>query len=341
MKYIIKLLLLTGLVLPAIFASAAAGSAVAEEPIEEAVVIVGSNRTKGTLMDHIVGIVNQDAGDFSHKNSFPEERVISVDPTPCALKELEHIEDDFIKTDRFMPNAQKTVVFEWFPGSDLANLLENQMLKALEKAYDILMPGGILIIDSHPSFAWVDGQKKADLIQRLNPFSLFLTQEEIVQIAECLGLAKNGKKIPQAYRNVYPNITKSINVISNIFGDIKKRKIAGSIFDCMKIKEGRAALIATFMNPIGYMFLWAYHSFSRASIMGAALKKIGFEAEASEIGFAQENPLNKRKNAWIIQIRKPIAAKEAVIDSSLSSAAAASSGSAYQQEEKKVKTFES
>ncbi len=173
MKYIIKLLLLTGLVLPKIFASAAAGSAVAETLIEDATVIVGSNRKAGTLLDHTIPIVGQDAGYFSYTKSFPEERVISVDLKPCSLG-LEHIKGDVINTNKFMSNSQRTVVFEWFPGSDRASLLDNQMLKALEKAHDIVMPGGTLIIDSHPSFALASAQE-ANLFQQLNPFSLFLT----------------------------------------------------------------------------------------------------------------------------------------------------------------------
>ncbi len=324
MKYIVKLLLIIGLVLPEIFAAAA------ETPIEGAVVIVGSNRAAGTLIDHIIGIVGQEEGDFSHAKSFPGERVVSVDTRPCALKGLEHIEGDFTETAKFTSGAQKTVVFEWFPGSNGENLLDNQMLKALEKAYDILMPGGTLIIDSHPFFALAPDQKIANLIQRLNPFSLFLTKKEIGQIAVCLGLAKGGRKIPP----VYEAVEKSLGIVCHIFKDIEATKIAGDIFDCMKIKEGERALIATAANPVGYMFLWAYHSFSRAALMGAALNGIGFEAEAAEIGFAPENPFNKRKYAWFIQVKKSREAKAAAIDSLSSSAAADLFKRAFQQEKK-------
>lgn len=303
MKYILKLLLLTGLVFLENFAAS-----VEEEPIKGAVVIVGSNRAAGSLIHHVIGIVGQKEGDFSHTKSFPGKRAVSIDPRPCALKELEHIEEDFTTTAKFASDAQQTVLFEWFPGSDRENLFDNEMLKALKKAYDILVPGGTLIIDSHPFFALV-GDKEANLVQLLNPFSLFLTEEEIGQIAECLGLAKGGKEIPQAYKKIYPHIKESIVVVSNIFVGIKKRKIANNIFNCMKTKDGGTALISTVVNPMGYMFLWAYHSISRATIMGAALKGIGFEAETSEIGFALKNLLNQRKYAWFIQIKKPIAAK--------------------------------
>lgn len=303
MKYILKLLLLTGLVFLENFAAS-----MEEEPIKDAVVIVGSNRAAGSLIDHVIGIVGQKECEFTHTKSFPGKRVVSIDPRPCALKELEHIEEDFTTTAKFASDAQQTVVFEWFPGSDGEKLSDNQMLKALEKSYDILVPGGTLIIDSHPFFALV-GDKEANLVQLINPFSLFLTEEEIGHIAVCLGLAKDGKKIPQAYKEIYPHIKKSIEVVSNIFADIKKRKIAGCIFDCMKNKDGEAALISTISNPIGYMFLWAYHSISRATIMGSALREIGFEAKTSEIGFALNNPFNQRKYAWFIQIKKPMAAK--------------------------------
>ena len=81
MKYILKLLLLTGLVFLENFAAS-----VEEEPIKGAVVIVGSNRAAGSLIDHIIKIVGQEEGDFSHTKSFPGKRVVSIDPRPCALK---------------------------------------------------------------------------------------------------------------------------------------------------------------------------------------------------------------------------------------------------------------
>ncbi len=68
------------------------------------------------------------------------------------------------------------------------------------------------------------------------------------------------------------------------------------------------ALRAAFGSTMGYMFLWAYHSLSRAEIMMASLSRIGFAAEAAKIEFLLENPFNHRKYAWLIQVKKPMTA---------------------------------
>ena len=300
MQFIFKTLLSSALFLSESFATAAT-----TDKIEDAIVIVGSHRKPGWVKPDIGEIVGQGTANFTHTNSFPRQRVVSVDVGSCDLKGFEHVQGDFRTTKSFAPNSQETVMFEWFPSCNSEDCNDNLMLTVLEKAFNILKSGGTLLIDSHPYFS--SGDSEDAILQELNPFSLFLTYQEIERIKVCLSIISTGQILPQPYEVIAEALSEAVKIVSTIFNE-KQEVIAISIHKSMSNKTPDRALLAMFDSAMGYMFLWAYHSLSRAEIMMTSLSRIGFAAEAAKIEFLLENPFNHRKYAWLIQVKKPMTA---------------------------------
>jgi len=282
----------------------------AEEQIENAVVIVGNNRTAGSIsFESISDIVDQENADFTYSASFPGQRVVSIDTQFCATED-EHIQGDFTATQMFAPNSQNTVIFEWFPPSSMttvANItIANSMTEALRKAFAILKPGGQLIIDNHPFFAFA--MEKEIAIQMHSPFALVLGIAEYSQIYNALCSSEKSQTLSLFSTQAY---LESVALIQKIFATDEAtivntlRKLMENALNILQQKKINVLLKSIISNPMGYMFLWGYHAFSRSTIMGNCLKKIGFDTSESQVEFVNENPFNKRKWACLIHTVKP------------------------------------
>ncbi len=258
----------------------------------------------GGVRQDIGKIVCQYTADFSYTKSFPKQRVVSIDKGPTLLKHLEHVEDDFIKTAKFAYNSQIMLIFEWFPGSEPGDYVNNRMLRALKPGVVILEPGGTLLIDSHPYF-WF-GTGELERVQLLNPFGLFLDHKEIGRIKVCLSLISAGKILPKADEIV----AKAVNIASTIFKETEKATASNIHKSMVNNPDPDQAFRETTENPKANMFLWAYHSYSRVELMREALQKIGFDVANFKIEFLLENPFNHRKYAWFINVKKPMGASE-------------------------------
>ena len=274
----------------------------AEPPsIENAVVIVGNNRAAGESFPVIEKIVGQDEADFTYTTKFPRQRVVSVDIAPCAILGVEHVQDDFLTTTRFALNSQEMVILEWFPPS-IPALKDNPMTKAIAKAFQILKPGGELLIDNHPFFALTTADGIISQVQKgTNPFTLVLDASECSFIHTCLRAVQCD--VTDSFSSENPTF-RCLDILNRIFGK-ENKVIATELLGLL----GSGLLLDSFVNDtsgMGYMFLWAWHIFTRAGLMGNCLKKIGFNCEESQFGIAELNPLNNRKWESIVQATKPL-----------------------------------
>jgi len=295
--------------------------------IENAVVIVGNNRAAGWVKESIAKIVGQREADFTYTTKFPGSRVVSVDIVPCTIQGVEHVQDDFSTTAGFALNSQEVVILEWFPPS-IDTLKDNPMTKAIAKAFQILKPGGTLIIDNHPFFALcLDTKEKYEELKKLYPFSLVLDIEELVKIYNAVsgnfGESVAGSFFCSAFTKAlqtsvaifspeispktdeyYEAINDTATHICKLFGDFHSYFEPSIPPHIGELVEN--TLKDIFKDQKGYMFLWTYHTLSRFSLIGSLLKEIGFDVTEAEFRITQVNPLNNRKWASIIQVKKSL-----------------------------------
>lgn len=296
MKRFIQTICLFMLLLAEAFPSRSDDDSSVMSTITDVVVVVGNNRKAGSVIDAIGNIVNQSDADFSYSKPIAGKSVVSVDVQACTTSQP-HVQEDFTITKRFASDSQSLVIFEWFPPSE-ATLLKNPMTNALKKAFEILKPGGELIIDNHPNFVFVEGftSKKAQAMQSLNPFSLIINSALLVEIQSFI----EGKVTSKA-----DAFQKSLFIVTKILET--KQEIIQERLKSLLIGFDQAVLLGALNDSTFYMFLWAYHSFSCSDAMASCLKTIGFYVNNSQIGIVPINPFNKRKWAWMIsKIIKPI-----------------------------------
>jgi hypothetical protein len=267
---------------------------------------VSNFRAAGWVKPTIEKIVNQDKADFTYTTKFSGRRVVSVHEFPCAAPGVEHVQDDFLTTTRFVLNSQEMVILEWFPPS-ISTLRDNPMTKAIAKAFQILKPGGTLIIDNHPFFAFTtaDGMElKAH--KETNPFTLVLDATECNFIHTCLLAVLYDATHSFSSEN---STFRCLDILNRIFG--KENKVMAS--ELLALFDVEPSMLESFVDDasgIGYMFLWAWHTFTRAGLVGNCLEKIGFNCEESQFGIVELNPLNNRKWASMLQVCKPDRNKE-------------------------------
>jgi hypothetical protein len=270
--------------------------------IRDVVVIVGNCRTAGLVLPHVGDVVGQSTADFSHRMSFPGERVVSVDVAPLDLvnkDRFEHVIGDFRDTKSFALNSQRTIMLEWFPAYNPEDVKEVVMVKALRKAFTLLKPGANLIIDHNPYFCFSPNTKETEHLQATHPFALFLTPKELHRMKAYLRLAAGGATILEGDSAVGLSLTTT----STIFP--KTESLAAYIYGLVKDSKDGEMLKRMFMDPKGHMFIWAYHSFSRANLMMETLREIGFDTRGAKPKFARVSPYTKRKWSWLIEATKP------------------------------------
>ena len=292
MKNILKYLLLLGLLLP---------SALPMEEnnnIRDAVIIVGSTRAPGSVIKNIFELVEQDKADFTYKDTFPGSRVVSIDINTCATNQ-EHVQDDFITTKRFELNSQSTVLLEWFPPSSGEDILNNPMRLAIKKAYEVLKPGGTLIIDNHPFFDFLPKGSKFEnsvhSLQTLNPFTFVFNFASCEKIRNYL---VNGTTTNKT-ESLKTSVTLTSRIVETDEGTVKK-----TVADLLPILNAESLGKALADNTF-YMFFWAYHSLSRKEFMVKCLVGCGFDVSKGDLKLFPVNPYNQRKFAWIIKAFKP------------------------------------
>ena len=274
--------------------------------IEVAVVIVGNSRVAGGCLSSIEKMVGQDEADFTYTTKFLGQRVVSVDIAPCAILDVEHVQDDFLTTTRFTLNSQEMVILEWFPPS-ISTLRDNPMTKAIAKAFQILKPGGSLIIDNHPFFAFTTADGIISQVQKqTNPFTLVLDASECNFIHTCLLAVLYDATHSLSPQN--PTLL-CLDILNRIFG--KENKVIAS--ELLGLLDVEPSMLESFVHDVsgmGYMFLWGWHTFTCAGLVGNCLEKIGFNCEKSQFGIVELNPLNNRKWASMLQVCKPDRNKE-------------------------------
>ena len=284
------------------------------EFIENAVIIVGNNRTAGLMLKEIAPIVKQSEADFTYENIpfFQEKRVISIDTEPCVT-DNEHIQADFITTQVFASASQDTVIFEWFPPASKDTVTNPKAThfttEALKKAFAILKPGGCLLIDNHPFFALTGANEIATQIH--NPFALILGIDEYAKIQAAIG---DPHYKPERGVTFYSEeaFLNSLKLVGTIFkqDETTIRNTLKSLTDAAYnhlVAHAINNLLETILqSPQGYMFLWGYHAYARATLMKKCLEKIGFDISGAQVEFVEENPFNKRKWACLIRAVKPV-----------------------------------
>jgi len=292
MKNFLKYLLLLGLLLPSALPMEE------KNDIRDAVIIVGSTRAPGSVIPNIFELVGQEKADFTYKGKFPGYRVVSVDKNPCDTNQ-EHVQDDFITTKRFELNSQSTVLFEWFPPSSEEDMLNNPMILAIKKAYEVLKPGGTLIIDNHPFFDFLPKGSKFEnylnSLQTLNPFAFVFNFESCEKISKYL---TNGTAT-----NKTESLETSVKLTSKIV-ETDEDTVKKTVANLLPISNAES-LGNALADNIFYMFFWAYHSLSRKEFMVKCLIGCGFDVSQGDLKLFPVNPYNQRKFAWIIKASKP------------------------------------
>jgi hypothetical protein len=220
----------------------------------------------------------------------------------CAIPDIEHVQDDFLTTTRFALNSQEEVILEWFPPS-IPTLKDNPMTKAIAKAFQILKPGGELLIDNHPFFALTTADGIISQVQKgTNPFTLVLDATECRFIHTCLRAVQCDDT--DSFSSQNPTLL-CFHILKKIFGK-ENNVMASELLALWNVKPSMLESFVDDASGIGYMFLWTYHTFTRVGLVGDCLKKIGFNCEGSQFGIAEHNPLNNRKWASIIQVKKSL-----------------------------------
>jgi len=274
--------------------------------IEGAVVIVGNSRVSGRCLSSIEQIVGQREADFTYTTKFPGSRVVSVDIVPCTIQGVEHVQDDFSTTAGFALNSQEVVILEWFPPS-IDTLKDNPMTKAIAKAFQILKPGGTLIIDNHPFFAFTSARgNELKVDKEANPFTLVLDATECNFIHTCLLAVLYDATHSFSPQN--PTLL-CFDILKKIF-EKENKDMALELLGLLDVEPSMLKSFVHDVSGMGYMFLWGWHTLSRPGLVGNCLKKVGFDTTNVNFGIAQVNPLNNRMWASRLQVCKPDRNKE-------------------------------
>jgi hypothetical protein len=146
-------------VIAAVFALALAGEPFTLEQPTELTLGVGNVRAGGGANKSVNELVGQEKGDFTHAHSFTG-RVVSVDICPQRSQiQFDHLQLDFVNTsspallNRLSSVRPGRVFFEWFPSCVVGqprNNITPLLLRALRNAFEILSPGGEVLIDHMP-----------------------------------------------------------------------------------------------------------------------------------------------------------------------------------------------
>jgi hypothetical protein len=236
------------------------------------------------------------------------------------------------------------VFFEWFPscltqtpGKNITPLL----LPALKNAFEILSPGGELIIDHNPytlslpnnsqeALKALSGEKVqvnrehlreaissherlkepgiiSHFLQTADPFTLHICREERQEIRNCLMFRVKNDDAPyddtqcQFIKGKDQDINLLISRFSSALG-MNKIELMVRISNGMLYSSQGAK-----EEEQGHWDLFEQHYYmkTRGSLILQALRNIGFSAENDAIQYHEANPYNKRKHAWLISARKP------------------------------------
>ena len=134
-----------------------------------ATLVVGNVRRQGGMEPHMARIVGQEEADFTHRHSFKDVTSLDVAPKGVRFK-CKHVQADFLTVERrSLPAHLQTIFFEWFPSacSEEGSPKVNQpvLLSALRRAFELLPPGGHLVVDHFPYTKYLEGDPKAALMR--------------------------------------------------------------------------------------------------------------------------------------------------------------------------------
>ena len=309
------------------------------EYVHGATLIVGCVRGPGRVQGSIAAIVRQKAADFSHRESFPGENVISVDRGSCRTKQ-DHIEGNWL-TLPFGHNSQKCVMFEWLPSCYPEESYTPLLLRSIQRAYEVLAPGAELIIDHMPyvislpddcnealqkirsegTVTPIDIMRNipkpredryhgiiSQLWQQYDPFTISRSYRERLDIFNIL---RSEQRKTSGEQRTVPNIQDRQTNITAVANSIEKlveifeRDSSWVVSNLVsEMKEEKTPMLLD-------MFEWIYGMYSRGPAMLEALRTMGFEVAADAVQYHEVNPSNGRLHAWIIKARKPATITEA------------------------------
>jgi hypothetical protein len=283
---------------------------------QQRVLVVGSTRSFEPVdAAEIVEIIGHERGDYSYAKCFGDNaQVSSLDQDPARINKLpeghQHVRINFLK---FEGKPYDTLMFEWFPPAkeySLKGLYEGYFSQMLEKASFLLKEGGELIIDHHPFMALIpsDDPKTARQmeefiheISRVNPFVLAfstLTRETIMRRLESYVKTSSPPSLSSQFDK---DVFKSLKLVSNQVFKKPPKQVAKLIIK--KYKEDKSEEKQQSLFSLHeYMFLWSLQAIYLKEAMIAEIEKFGFYDTSLE--FVQENPYNKRKNAWIFHAKR-------------------------------------
>ena len=313
--------------------------------------VVGNCRRPGGVKESSAILVEQDKADFTHSKSFIG-RVVSVDI--CSLQphldKYPHLTIDFAHTSSHeilqkLDNIHPIrVFFEWFPSCVTQTPKKNiapLLLPALKNAFEILSPGGELIIDHNPyvlslpdsskeAFKSLLGEKLqvdplhlrkavssherleepgilSHFLQTADPFTLHICREERVEIRNYLifRIKNNDAAYDDAQCQFIKGKDQKINLLISRFSsalDMDKVELM------IRISNGMLySYQAIKEEEQGYWDLFEQHYYmkTRGPLILKELRNIGFSAGSEAIQYYEVNPHNKRKHAWLISAKKP------------------------------------
>ena len=309
---------------------------------------IGNCRQPGQGKKAVLELVEQDEADFTHKKSFPGS-VVSVDLVPLKqslARRYQHLTLDFIHTPSNNILSQLNdirptcIFFEWFPsyisGVPQQNLTP-LLLPALKNAFEILAPGGKIIIDhmahtvSLPSDFSSALKKLREIqvntkylsealnpldsinepgfvtgrLQKADPFSYYSAREEDEEIRNCLMFRIKNNDQPFDDTNCKFITDKIINdIISQMMSSFKTKS---KIELMTEISNGMLYSYREVQEERqGYWDLFEQHYYmkTREPLILRSLQEIGFIVESDSIQYHHENPYNHRKFAHLITVKK-------------------------------------
>lgn len=312
------------------------------ESIVGCTLIVGNRRGKeeGSYNpdEMISDVVWQNEADFSHTKSFPRKKVVSIDIRPSLSANVCHITGDFLQLP-FKPNSQECVMFEWFPSINRCSSkncypeYEPLLYKAVCKAFTILAPGGLLIIDHIPysirlpnsavdalkvlknaeifdKFKGYEQKRTKGIIsllqQEFDPFTLSMSMQECQDILSFLAIPKGVFFRPVDMQTNLEAIIKSIQVLKYICNR-KDITIKNEIIEDLST-EIQAHKLGLKHSSSGNtkMFRWIYWVSARGSKAVRKIEEIGFNPLSTNFLYYPVNPYNQRLHAWVLMARKSL-----------------------------------
>ncbi|MBA4249724.1 MAG: hypothetical protein C0432_03020 [Candidatus Puniceispirillum sp.] len=333
-----KTIIIASLAISNLFFSPKEGFSMPKDDVafENCTLVVGNTRGEGSI-DKVIEpfVFPEGITDFTHRTSFPDSKVISIDMGPCRIKKLNklHIQGDFL-SQPLNEFSYKRIFFEWMPSctSNMQPLLQ----PSVSKAFNLLPSGGELIIDHMPyrialepdvsealkqlrEFGYIiptDAIKRipknteerypgifSEILQSIDVFTFHRSQRERLDIYNILA---GKKRVLLDHKSFFsPNIIDhqtnmeavfyTITKMSETFGKSELEMYEDLIGDMQTNVDGATYLI----------FEWIYYMFSRQDLIKNGLESIGFIVPENFIQHHDTNPYNGRKNAWLIKAYKP------------------------------------